>query len=244
MKEISSTNNEYIKNICKLKEKKYRQQEKKFIIEGYHLVEEAKKAKVLKELLVLKYEENYKDINQIIVNEKIIEKISSTKNPQNIIGICEIVSNNTIKGNKILLLDNINDPGNMGTLIRSSLGFDIDTIIVSEDCVDIYNEKVVRSTQGAIFHSNIVISDDLHNSIIQLKKENIKIIGTSLESKIDIKNIENIDKYAILLGNEANGVKKELLELTDINVIIKMNSKLESLNVSVAGSIMMYYLNN
>ena len=144
MKEISSTNNEYIKNICKLKEKKYRQQEKKFIIEGYHLVEEAKKAKVLKELLVLKYEENYKDINQIIVNEKIIEKISSTKNPQNIIGICEIVSNNTIKGNKILLLDNINDPGNMGTLIRSSLGFDIDTIIVSEDCVDIYNEKVVR----------------------------------------------------------------------------------------------------
>jgi TrmH family RNA methyltransferase len=243
MKEISSVNNEYIKSLHKLKEKKNRIQEKKFLIEGFHLVEEAYKANKLIQILTTQYVSKFESIEQIIVSEPIIEKLSFTKNPQGIIGVCKMSSNNEIKGSKILLLDNVNDPGNLGTLIRSSLGFYIDTIVLSEDCVDLYNDKTIRATQGAMFNINIIVAD-LKNVIDVLQKQNIKVIGTSLQSSKNLKEIEKIDKYAILLGNEANGVKAELLEKTNFNVRIEMNNKLESLNVSVAGSIIMYYLNN
>ena len=243
MKEINSVNNDYIKLLNKLKDKKNRIQEKKFLIEGFHLVEEAYKANKLIQILTTKYVSQFESIEQIIVSEPIIEKLSFTKNPQGIIGVCEMSSNKEIKGSKILLLDNVNDPGNLGTLIRSSLGFYIDTIVLSEDCVDLYNDKTIRATQGAMFNINIIVAD-LKNVIDVLQKQNIKVIGTSLQSSKNLKEIEKIDKYAILLGNEANGVKGELLEKTNFNVRIEMNNKLESLNVSVAGSIIMYYLNN
>lgn len=242
MKEITSVNNEYIKNICKLKDKKNRNLEKKFLIEGYHLVDEAYEANCLQELFVLEYQSKYSNITQVKVNDKIMEKLSFTKSPQGIVGVCSMNSNKEIKGSKFLLLDNINDPGNLGTLIRSSIGFDIDTIILSEDCVDLYNDKTIRSTQGGIFNINIVVSN-LEETIEILKRKKIKVIGTSLDSAVDLKTLKPLNQYALLLGNEANGVKNKLLEKTDINVKIEMNKKLESLNVAVAGSIIMYYIN-
>ena len=241
MKKITSVNNEYIKFLSKLKDKKTRIQEQKFIVEGFHLVEEAYKANVLLEVLTVDENINYKNIEITVVNKSIIEKLSTTKNPQEIIGICKLNPIKDIKGNKFLLLDNINDPGNMGTLIRSSLGFGIDTIVISNDSVDVFNEKVIRASQGAIFNVNIVY-ENLLTVIEELKAQNVKVIGTSLESSVDLKEVEKLEKYAIVLGNEANGVKKEILDETDINVRIKMDSKLESLNVAVAGSIIMYYL--
>ena len=243
MKEITSISNEYIKYLLKLKEKKYRHLENKFLIEGYHLVKEAYQANVLKEVLVVNSNANYEGVSVIKVNEQIIKKLSSTITPQDIIGICEIPKNKDIKGKKILLLDNINDPGNLGTLIRSSLGFGIDTIVLSEDCVDLYNEKVIRSTQGALFKINIII-DDLKKVINELKEKDIKIYGTSLESSKFLQQYNVKNNYAILLGNEAQGVKKELLELTDENIKIEIDTRLESLNVAVAGAIMMYHFNN
>ena len=243
MKEITSLNNEYIKYLCKLKEKKARTVEKKFIIEGYHLVNEAYKANILKEILLTEDTNDYTDIVKIKVTEAIIKKISTTVNPQNIIGICDITFKKEIKGTKILLLDNINDPGNLGTLIRSSLGFGIETIVLNNDCVDLFNEKVIRASQGAIFKMNIII-DDLKQVITKLKKQGIKVFGTSLNSSQFLQEIDKTSKYAILLGNEANGVKEELLQLTDQNIKIEINNELESLNVAVAGSILMYYFNN
>lgn len=243
MKEINSLNNEYIKYLFKLKEKKFRNQEKKFIIEGYHLVKEAYKTNVLKEILVTNEINEYNDIPKIKVTEPIINKLSTTVNPQNILGICEIKDNKEIIGNKILLLDNINDPGNLGTLIRSSLGFNISTIVLSPDCVDLYNEKVIRATQGGIFKVNIII-DDLEKVIKKLQDNNIKVFGTSLESSKFLQEFKTVNKYAILLGNEANGVKDKLLKLTDENIKIEINEQLESLNVAVAGSIIMYYFDN
>lgn len=243
MKEITSLNNEYIKYLCKLKEKKARTVEKKFIIEGYHLVNEAYKANILKEILLTEDTNDYTDIAKIKVTEAIIKKISTTVNPQNIIGICDITFKKEIRGTKILLLDNINDPGNLGTLIRSSLGFGIETIVLSNDCVDLFNEKVIRASQGAIFKMNIII-DDLKQVITKLKKQGIKVFGTSLNSSQFLQEIDKTSKYAILLGNEANGVKEELLQLTDQNIKIEINNELESLNVAVAGSILMYYFNN
>lgn len=242
MKEITSINNEYIKYLLKLRDKKIRNTEKKYIVEGFHLVSEAYNAGVLLEVLFVNENNEYNDISKIKVTENIIKKLSTTINPQNIIGICEIKDNKNIIGNKILLLDNINDPGNLGTLIRSSLGFGIDNIILSYDCVDIYNDKVIRASQGAIFKMNIIYSD-LKYIITQLKQKDITVIGTSLESSKFLKQFAIPKKYAILLGNEANGVKKELLDLTDTNVKIEIDNGLESLNVAVAGSIIMYYLN-
>ena len=243
MKEITSINNDYIKYLLKLKEKKYRHLEKKFIIEGYHLVNEAYQAKMLKEVLVIDDDEKFEGVSVIKVTDQIIKKLSSTITPQNIIGICDISNEKEIKGKKILLLDNINDPGNLGTLIRSSLGFGIDTIVLSEDCVDLYNEKVIRATQGAIFKINIIIND-LKETIEYLQKHDIKVFGTSLESSKFLQEYKVNNNYAILLGNEANGVKKELLQLTNDNIKIEIDNKLESLNVAVAGSIIMYYFNN
>lgn len=240
MKEITSINNEFIKKISKLKEKKERYKNNEFLIEGYHLVEEAIKANVLKFVLTNNPKDRY-NVETYLVTDEIIKKLSSTTTPQGIIGVCKINNNKELLGNKFLVLDNVNDPGNVGTLIRSSLGFGIDTIILSNESVDIYNEKVIRATQGGIFNINIVYGD-LKKAILELKEKEVTIIGTSLQSCVNLKEVNAFKKYAIVLGNEANGVSKEILDLTDINVRIEMKEKLESLNVAVAGSIVMYYL--
>ena len=243
IKEINSVNNEYIKKLNKLKEKKYRDEEKLFLVEGYHLVLEAKE--YLQEVLITNEKDYIDGVKNILVNEAIIQKLSSVKSPQNIIGVCKYFDNLELSGNKFLILDNIQDPGNLGTLIRSALGFNIDTIIAGSDTVNIYNEKVIRSTQGAIFHVNYVI-DDLEKVINKLKKRGVKIISTSLESSVNLKDVDKsiLDSYAIILGNEGSGVSEKIQKMADVNVKIEMNEKLESLNVSVAGAILMYYLND
>lgn len=242
MKEIQSLNNELIKKVCKLKDKKERYKKQEFIVEGYHLVEEAYKKQLLKTIFTTDNSIQM-NVDSYYVTKDIIKKLSSTMTPQGIVGVCKMKGNADITGNHYLLLDNVSDPGNLGTLIRSSLGFDIDTIILSNDSVDIYNEKVMRSTQGAIFNVNIVYAD-LPTVIKKLKEQKVTIVGTSLQSSVDLKEISNLSKYAIVLGNEANGIRKNILELTDVNVKIRISKQLESLNVAVAGSIVMYYLNN
>lgn len=245
MKEINSNNNAYIKDLMKLKEHKYRVLNKMFLVEGFHLVKEAYNKHLLKQVLFIKENDisEFKDIDCIKVNNDIIKSLSDTTTPQNIIGLCNIkdykIDYKEI--NHILILDNVSDPGNVGTLIRSALGFNIDLIILSNNSVDVYNGKVVRSTQGAIF-SLPIIYRNLKEEIDILKQNNIKVIGTTLDSSIDLDKIKKLDKYAIILGNEANGIEKEIKQLTDINVIIPINPKLESLNVSIAGAIVMYEL--
>ena len=239
MKQINSINNEYIKDLSKLKTKKYRDEKGMFLIEGYHLVQEAKE--YLVDVLITKEEDVVNGVNNILVTEDIIKKLSFSQSPQNIIGVCKMKNNTEIIGNRILVLDNIQDPGNLGTLIRTALGFKIDTIIASLDTVDIYNEKVVRASQGAIFNINY-IKGDLLEIIPNLKLRGIKVIGTSLKSSVDLKKIDCSDNFAVILGNEGSGVREDVINLTDINVRIEMSEKLESLNVAIAGSIIMYYL--
>ena len=161
MKIIRSLQNEQIKNFAKLKEKKYRDETGLFLVEGDHLVRMAIDANCLTTLLVAEEElENYLDIidedKTIIVTESIINKLSFTKSPQNIIGIAKQSSFDKKDVSKVVVLDTLQDPGNVGTLIRSALAFNYDKIYVSESTVDIYNEKVIRSSQGAIFKINVV----------------------------------------------------------------------------------------
>ena len=155
-------------------------------------------------------------------------------------GVCE-KKHDQIKGDHLLILDEIQDPGNLGTIIRSAVAFNIDTIILSKNTVDLYNEKVLRATQGLIFSINIVRAD-LPEAIIALKKQNFKIYATKVNGGKTLKNIEKPAKFAIIMGNEGNGVSNSLLELCDDYLYIPMNGKCESLNVGVATSIILYEL--
>ncbi len=234
---ITSVNNNKIKEICKLKDKKYRKEVGLFLVEGLHLVEEAYKRNLLCEVYSL-YETSYS--NSTIVSLNVMKKLSFLKTPPSIIGVCKFIKEREI-GNKILILDNIQDPGNLGTIIRSSVAFGVDTLVLSKDTVDIYNPKVIRATQGMLFNINI-ITCDLVNFINDLKSKNYKVYSTNVEDGIEVKNLVICEKYAIIMGNEGNGVSKKLQDISDGNIYIKMNPSCESLNVGVATSIILYEL--
>ncbi len=242
MKNITSVNNQYIKDLSLLKNKKNRILENKYIVEGYHLVEEAYKAGVLKEVLTT--DENITfDVPTILVTDAIISKLSSTKEPQGIIGIVEMKKPLWQSYSKYLILDDVSDPGNLGTIIRSSAALGIEAIIVSLDTVDEYNDKVLRATQGAIFKIPI-FRMNLSDAISKLKDDDIKIIVTSLQNSSDLKTIKKPNKFGIILGNEAKGVHPEYLDLADEIVRIEMQNDVESLNVAMSAGIIIYYLMN
>lgn len=240
MEIISSLENKKIKEISKLRQKKYRDIENKFIVEGKHLVDEAEKARVL--LYVLQTEDYVSDLDVpvIYVTYDVIKKLSDAITPQKIIGVCKRLEKKEI-GNKVLILDDIQDPGNLGTIIRSSLAFNIDTIILSNNSVDIYNEKVLRATEGMIFHLNIIRSD-IKEEIKELKKDNYVIYGTKVTNGVNVRDVNKVSKYALVMGNEGNGVKEDILELCDVYLYIPMALGVESLNVGVATSIILYEL--
>ena len=246
---ITSTSNETIKYFISLNDKKTRMNAKRFIVEGYHLVNEASKTNLL-EAIISTDEKELKKINNVkryLVNDAIINKIATTKNPQNILGIVKMLDHNItnlvpiIKKNKtkLIMLDDVNDPGNLGTIIRTAAGLGYDGIIMSPNTVDLYNEKVIRSTQGVMFKIPI-IKANLQEVIKMLKKEKVFCIGTALTNAKDVKHITKKDKFAICLGNEAKGISKEVLDNMDENVKIAMKNDVESLNVSIAAGIIMY----
>lgn len=237
---IESLSNKKIKELNKLKTKKYRDQENLFLVEGYHLVSEAYNAGILKEVLVLKYNEVSFDCNIIYTTEEILKYLSDVDTPQNIIGVCKKIDNNKI-GKKIVILDDIQDPGNLGTIIRSSVAFNFDTIILSNNSVDLYNPKVIRSTQGMLFKVNI-IRCDLSEIIPNLKKDGYRVLATKVTDGKDVKTLEKLEKLCIIMGNEGNGVSDKILSLADDFIYIKMNDACESLNVGVATSILLYEL--
>ena len=237
---ITSINNQTIKELDKLKQKKYRDLEQKFLIEGEHLVEEAEKSGVLEKIILLENSEYPSKLEKIYVSKNVMKKLSSLDTPPNIIGVCKMLSKKEL-GKKVLLLDDIQDPGNLGTIIRSSVAFNVDSIVMSLNTVDLYNPKVIRSTQGMIFKINL-IKDDLERVIEKLKNENIPIYTTNVNGGENIKNINSTDSYGLIMGNEGNGVKDEISAWADRKIYIPMNSKVESLNVSVAASILLYEL--
>ena len=237
----SSIDNKTIKDIKKLNNKKYRDKTNLFLVEGEHLVSEASKKGFIK-TLILEENTSFKlDVDTIYVTRNVINYISELDTPQNIMAICEKKSDNKIIGNKLLILEDIQDPGNLGTIIRSALAFNIDTIILSKNTVDLYNSKVIRGSQGMLFHINIVIYD-LKEIIPELKKEDYKILGTKVTKAKSLKSIEKYSRFAIIMGNEGNGMSEEISHLCDDFIYIDMNPLCESLNVGVATSIILYEL--
>ena len=173
------------------------------------------------------------------VTSKVMDKIKSV-NTSKILGIATKKENLEYIGKRYLMLDKVSDPGNLGTIIRSASAFDIDTIILSEDCCDVYNEKTIRATEGAIFKVNI-ITEDLEEAINNLKKLNINIYRTDVNAGKDITEISK-DNFCVIMGNESNGVSEKIKNQVEKSVHIKTNN-VESLNVAVATSIILYELN-
>ena len=234
----SSIQNEKIKSIKKLREKKYRDIEGLFIVEGKNLVMEAYKNNLLKTLIVLDNSSFNLSIETIRVSENVMKYLSELNTPNEIMGICYKKKEENISGN-ILILDNIQDPGNLGTIIRSAVAFSISTIIVSPDTVSSYNSKALRSTQGLLFDVNIIVRD-ISGAIDDLKQNGYKIYGTKVDNGKNLKDIDSTNKYAVIMGNEGSGVNKDILDKCDEYIYIPMNEKCESLNVGVATSIILY----
>lgn len=239
IKTIVSLNNPFIKEIQKLRQKRYRDETETFIVEGYHTVKEAKRCGYLKTVLIVHEQDGMDGVENVLVNDAVMRKLSKAVTPQPVIGICRYLPDVRLKGDKFLLLDSVRDPGNMGTLIRSALGFNIDNIIIGPDCVDIYNDKVLRATQGAIFNIPIGIMN-IKECLLNIKRRGISVYGTFLKRKELLSVIPKPPAFALVLGNESRGISAETAELCDFNICIETNRRLESLNVAVAGSIIMY----
>ncbi len=262
MQIISSKENEMVKHIKKLKEKKYRDLYNEFLVEGIKLVKEAvhENAKI-KQIIVcedcektenipqdLKYEIAKKDC--IYVTRNIFKSISEVQEPQGIIAVVEKddIKNASIANNisdidfgqdVIVALDNIQDPGNLGTILRTVDSCGLNQIIVSKGTADCYNPKVIRSTMGAIFRVKIIEADDLKGTLQELKKHEFKVVVSSLQAKKKIYDID-YNKKVIVIGNEANGVEKEIQDIADEKIKIYMLGKTESLNASVAAGVILY----
>ena len=235
---ITSASNNTIKALIKLKQKKYRDETGYYLVEGEHLVEEAMKAKQVECLISTK--DITSDLPIIVVSNEVMSKLSFTKSPQSIMAKYKIKKEKKlIDGKRYLILDDLQDPGNIGTLIRTALAFSIDQVILSNNCVDLYNDKLLRSMQGANFHLSCIYGN-LTQLISQLQEKGVVVIGSALENGKNIAQINRYSKMAFVVGNEGNGMNPEVLAKCDDIGYIPINT-IESLNVAIAGSIMMYH---
>lgn len=290
---ISSKDNEIVKEIRKLKEKKYRKN--KFIVEGIKMLEEAINENASIDLIVIREGMDlsnlisnilYKNdadsgvkskniidaiskIKSITVTEKVFDTLTDVVSPQGVLAVInknkkstelesdtkeEVILNDKdanvkkidIVNNKInmsadyiIALDGIQDPGNLGTIIRTADSANLKQIIVSKNTVDAYSPKVIRSTMGAIYRVNVIEAENLTETLKKLQNKGFKVVVTSLDTNTGIYDI-SYNKSVVVIGNEANGVSKEIQELADEKVKIPMLGKTESLNASVATGIMIY----
>ena len=254
MQVISSKDNELIKHIKKLKDKKYRDENNEYIVEGVKLIEEAvqEKARIKKIIVCEDTTRTYEIPTHVMleiakyecvyVTDKIFSAITQVTNPQGVMAIIEKNAENQqidYTQDIIIALDNVQDPGNLGTILRTVDSIGLNQIIVSKDTVDAFNSKVVRSTMGAIFRVKIIEVENLIQTIKEMRKHHFKLLVTSLQTENSIYDIE-FNKKIIVIGNESNGVSKEIQDMADEKTKIPMLGKTESLNASVAAGVVMY----
>ena len=245
---ITSASNKRIKDIQKLKENKNIKKYGRYLIEGKHLVEEALDAKVVEEIIVSESFEEYNIVDSfeselIKVTDSVLKSISDTITSQGIIAVCRIVKKelNINNYSKVLILDKIQDPGNLGTIIRTADAFNFDCIILGKGTTSLYGQKVIRSTQGSNFHIDCFDNIDLVELIDEMNDFNI--FATSLKADKYIEQLDNITgKVAVVFGNEGAGVSEEILSKVNNLLKISMPGRAESLNVSIAAGIVMHYI--
>lgn len=257
MKDITSSSNPIIKEVKGLYKKKERWNKNLFIIEGVKIVEECirwgKTPKYIlfsEELFSVNGGEELFSIlkdnhNLIKVPNSLFRELADTEKPQGILAVVdfniskmdEVVKE---KKNFIIILDELQDPGNVGTIIRSADAFGVSGIIVTENCVDVYNPKVVRATMGSLFHIPITYIKDKKEVINYLKDRQIRIYTTSLQGETYIYDADFKENFAFIIGNESKGVTEEMIKFADLLIKIPMEGNAESLNAAIASSIIMY----
>lgn len=252
LERISSKDNDIIKEVKKLKGKKYRMQNQKFIAEGFRLCSEAllsdfsvpyvfisEECKNKWESFAMK--DKLQDITKVFeVPYTILKSICSTDTPQGIAAIVDIRRNDVVfKDGLYVLADKIQDPGNMGTIIRTAHAAGALGVLMTKGTVDIYNEKTLRSTMGSIFHIPVTEDYDLEN-LNKLKKNNFKLVVSSLIAEKNFYDINLKNKIIIAVGNEGSGISREIYDAADITAKIPMAGGAESLNAAVAASVMIY----
>ncbi|KKK38307.1 RNA methyltransferase [Mesobacillus campisalis] len=247
MKHIQSAANPQVKQWKKLLARKERDKSKLFLIEGFHLVEEALKHDADIETIIISENAemppglDYGSVPVISVTEEIASALADTETTQGIFAVCRQPQDAGQQGETYLLIDSVQDPGNLGTMIRTADAAGIDSVIVGSGSVDIYNPKVLRAAQGSHFHLP-VIRGSLEEWIDKLDTHNIPVYGTALEGASPYSESPAGGPFALLVGNEGSGVNPELLAKTAKNLYIPIHGKSESLNVAVAAGILLYYL--
>jgi len=255
MQVITSKDNEFIKHIKKLKDKKYRDISKEFIIEGIKLIKEAIEEKAnIKQIVICDNCQNTDIIPKelmyeiakyecVYVSDKIFKSITEVNTPQGILAIIENSNEQEAEidytQDIIVALDDIQDPGNLGTILRTVDSVGLNQILVSKGTADCYNPKVVRSTMGAIFRVKIIECENLEKTLKEVRKHKFKLVVTSLQTEKSLYDVK-FDKKVIVIGNEANGVETNIQDMADEKIKIPMLGKTESLNASVATGIVLY----
>lgn len=247
---LTPASNKQMKEWRKLTRKKYRQQLKRYLIEGDHLVEEAiNSGQTIHELIATeealdRYEATLQGRDVYIISKQVAEDISDTVTNQGIFATINMpdVQIELAAMRQILVLDAVQDPGNVGTLIRTADAAGFQAVILGQGTVDLYNPKVLRSAQGSHFHLPI-IDADLQKWIPQAQAAGFDLFGSCLdETAKPYKEAVPSSMFALIVGNEGNGIRADILALTDYNLYIPMQGQAESLNVAIAGSILMFHL--
>lgn len=249
---IESANNKIIKHVKSLKTKKYREKNYQYIIDGLRIVNHSLEYENLLEYIIVT--DTFRKTNSFfelkfsesclvyIIDDKLMDLLIETETPQGIIAVMNRTKTSTIKGS-VLVLDRIQDPGNIGTLIRTADASGFESIIIVKGSTDPYSQKALRSSMGSIMTLNIIFSDDIKIEIVDLQKKGYKVYSAALEDGIDFKKINYEDKKVLIIGNEANGISEDLLLISDKKVFIPMIGAVESLNASIAGGILMFEMN-
>ncbi|WP_461811776.1 TrmH family RNA methyltransferase [Faecalimonas sp.] len=249
---ITSTSNGQVKELLQLQKKsKVRNERNIFVVEGIKMFLEAPRNRIEKVFISetlfnkKKQELDLEGLKVEILSDKVFSYVSDTKTPQ---GILCIVRQKKTKLEEIfrqkqahlMILENLQDPGNLGTIVRTAEGAGVSGIILSKDCVDIYNPKTIRSTMGSIYRMPFLYVENLEKTIEEVKKQKIKVYAAHLQGKNNYDEENYKSGCAFLIGNEGNGLSQEIAEMADIWVKIRMHGQVESLNAAIASSILMF----
>lgn len=249
---ISSTSNPQVKRLLQLQKKsKVRNEEKVFIVEGLRMFVEVPKERVEKvyvsETLYNKKKQDLKweEFPLEILSDSVFQHVSDTKTPQGILCVVkqkkhELDELLKVKNPHFMVLDNLQDPGNLGTIVRTAEGAGVDAVFLSKESVDIYNPKTIRSTMGSIYRMPVLYVEDLLELLDIFNQKGIKSYAAHLEGKNSYDKENYQSGTAILIGNEGNGLRDEVSKKADIWVQIPMQGEVESLNAAIAASILMF----
>lgn len=248
---ITSTGNKKIKEVMQLAKKaSLRKERGLFIVEGIKMFGELKPEDIIEayvsesfmRLCPTEIRVKLKFMNHETVTDTVYEYMSDTKTPQGIMAVVKMKHYEKLSGDAFIILDRLQDPGNLGTIFRTAEAAGIDGILMNAETVDIYNPKVVRSTMGAIFRVPFKYVDDLPEAITKLKNDGVRVYAAHLDGRKDYDKTDYKKPTAFIIGNESSGISEEIAACADELIVIPMKGKAESLNASVAGSILMFEL--